>query len=130
MNKAILKPMITSVVVLSLTACATAEEKLTEAGATRLNAAQVETRIVGNTEKWSKGGGYYNPNGTLEVLWKGANENGPYTIAADGNVCYEVADWGKECHFYMNDGGIITMIYKGKDGGTHDILKGNQLGSL
>ncbi len=124
--------MITSVAVLTLTlsACATIEEKLTAAGATRLNARQVKSHIVDKTEKWSEGGGYYNPNGTLEVVWKGANESGPYTIADDGNVCYEVADWGKECHFYMNDGGTVTMIYKGKDVGTLDILQGNQLGNL
>ncbi len=130
MNTVILKPVFTSVALLTLSACATIEEKLTENGATRLNADQVKSHIVGKTEKWTKGGGYYGPDGILETVWEGATNSGPYTIANDGNVCYEVADWGKECHFYMNDGGSITMIYKGKDGGTHDILQGNQLGSL
>ncbi len=118
-----------TVAAISLSACATTEEKLTEAGAKRLNAAQVESHIVGNTEKWTKGGGYYNPNGTLEVVWEGADESGPYTIADDGNVCYQIADWGKDCHFYMKDGETVTMIYKGKDGGARDILQGNQLES-
>ena len=89
---------------IALTACATIEENLTEAGATRLNAAQAKTHIVGKTEKWTNGAGYYNPNGTIETVWEGSKQSGPYTIAADGNVCYEVETWDRLCHFYMNDG--------------------------
>ncbi len=52
------KPLILmAIAALTLSACATIEEKLTENGATRLNADQVETHIVGKTERWSKGGG-------------------------------------------------------------------------
>ncbi len=131
MSKTVLKPLIATVVIaLTLSACATIEEKLTENGATRLNAEQVKSHIVGKTESWSKGGGYYSPDGILETVWEGATNSGPYTIADDGNVCYEVADWGKECHFYMNDGGSITMIYKNRNVGARDILPGNQLESL
>ena len=102
------------IVTLGISACASTEQKMMEAGATRLDGAQATAHISGNTEKWSKGGGYYNPNGTLEVGWKGSQLSGPYTVADDGNVCYEVADWGKECHFYMNENGAAIMIYKGK----------------
>ena len=130
MNPHKTKLLITSILALTLTACATIEEKLTENGATRLDAQQVKSHIAGKTEKWSKGAGYYNPNGTLETLWEGVNSSGTYTIAADGNVCYEVETWEKECHFYMNDNGEIIMIYKGKNVGTHELQMGNQLSSL
>jgi len=122
--------IVASSIILVLTACATTEQKMIDAGATRLNATQVKTYIVGKTEKWSNGAGYYNPNGTLETVWEGSKQSGTYTIAADGNVCYEVKTWDRLCHFYMNDGGKITMIYKGKNVGTHDVLAGNQLTSF
>ncbi len=115
---------------LALSACATIEEKLAESGATRLNANQVKTLIVGNTEKWTKGGGYYNPNGTIETLWEGSTQSGSYSIAADGNVCFEIADWGKTCYFYMNDGGTIIAIHNNKNMGPRDVLAGNQLSTL
>ncbi len=122
--------LIASTIALTLTACATIEEKMTAKGATRLNAEQVKTHIVGNTEKWTKGGGYYNSNGILETVWKGASQSGPYEILGDGKVCYEVKTWSRLCHFYMNDSGTITMIYKGKNVGEREIVTGNQLSSL
>jgi hypothetical protein len=119
------------IVTLGLSACASTEQKMMEAGATRMNGAQATAHISGNTEKWSKGGGYYNPNGTLEVIWKGAELSGPYTVADDGNVCYEVADWGKECHFYMNENGAAIMIYKGKrKADANEMMAGNKLSQL
>lgn len=130
MNKINTNLIMAFAIALTLPACATIEEKLTESGATRLNAEQVKTHIVGNTEKWTKGGGFYNPNGTLETLWEGSKSSGPYTIAADGNVCYEVKTWDRLCHFYMNDGGTVKMIYKNRKVGTRDVLKGNQLSKL
>ena len=105
------------IVTLGLSACASMEQKMMEAGATRLNGTQATAHIAGNTEKWSKGGGYYNPDGTLEVIWEDAELSGPYTVADDGNVCYKVETWGKLCHFYMNDNGTIVMMYKGKNEG-------------
>jgi len=115
---------------LFLTACVTAEEKLIADGATWLDASQVKTHIVGKTEKWSKGGGYYAPNGTIETLWEGAEQSGTYTIAADGTVCYEVETWDKECHYYLNKGGKISLMYNGKYYGEYEVLVGNQLSTF
>ncbi len=119
-----------TIALVGLSACANIEEKLSANGATRLDADQVKSHIVGNTERWTKGGGYYNPDGILETVWEGATSSGPYTIAADGNVCYEVKTWDRECHFYMNDGGAVTMIYKNRNVGTRDVLTGDQLSTL
>lgn len=115
---------------LALTACATIEEKMTAQGAIRLDAEQVTNHIVGKTERWSQGGGYYNPDGTLETVWEGSKQSGPYIISDDGEVCYDVRGWKRHCHFYMNDNGSITMIYKGRNVGPRDVLNGNQLATL
>jgi hypothetical protein len=119
-----------SIAIVALSACATVEEKLIESGATRLNGEQAAKHITGYTERWSKGGGYYNPDGKLEVVWNGANLSGPYTISSDGNVCYEVSDWGQECHYYMDDHGSIVLIWKGKNSGVRELMKGNRLSDL
>jgi hypothetical protein len=112
---------------LGLSACASKEQSMMEAGAARLNGTQATAHISGNTEKWSKGAGYYNPNGTLEVTWKGDDLSGPYTVAEDGNVCYKIPGWGKLCHFYMNENGAIVMMYKGENAGAFEIMNGNKL---
>lgn len=117
-------------ILLVLAACAGIEEKMTAKGATRLNAEQVASHIVGKTEKWSKGGGYYNTNGTLETVWKGSAQSGPYAIQDNGTVCYEVEGWDRLCHFYMNDNGTVTMIYKGRNVGAREVMQGNQLSTL
>ena len=114
------------ILALGLSACASVEQKMTETGASRLNGTQATAHISGNTEKWSKGAGYYNPNGTLELVWEGADLSGPYTVAEDGNVCYKVASWGKLCHFYMNDNGTVVSVFKGK-WYVDEIMNGNKL---
>lgn len=124
------KIMLSASLLVPLSACATIEEKMAAKGATRLNAEQVKNHIVGNTERWSKGGGFYNSNGILETVWNGSSLNGPYEILKNGKVCYEVKTWDRLCHFYMNDGGIITMIYKGKNVGASEVVNGNQLSTL
>ena len=50
--------------------------------------------------------------------------------ADDGNICYNVGTWGKDCHFYMNENGVITMMYKGKNTGSREMMKGNKLSEL
>ena len=114
-------------VALIMSACATVEDKLAESGATRLDGEQAKAHIADHTETWTKGAGYYAADGTLHVVWQGAKLEGPYTVSSDGNVCYKVADWDKECHFYMNDNGRIIMMYKGKDLGVKEIAAGNLL---
>lgn len=118
---------------LTLSACATIEQKMTEAGATRLDAQQVKTHLSGMTERWTKGGGFYNSDGNIEVVWKAADHSGSWNVSDDGEVCVEVETWDKFCHHYLNDNGEITLIYK-KDGKTRadvkEMFNGNQLANL
>ncbi len=118
------------IVALWLSACALTEQIMVKRGATRLDAAQAIAHIAGNTEKWSKkGGGYYNPNGTIEIIWNGDRFSGPYTVADDGKVCYKAGNWKKECHFYMNDNGTVRMIHHGI-ASVHEMMQGNKLSEL
>lgn len=120
--------LITVVLALGLTGCASVEQKLTEAGATRLYSDQVAAYIIGNTEKWSKGGGYYKADGTMEAVWEGVKTNRTYTISDDGEVCIKHSK--TFCHFYMNDHGKIVMIESGRNAGVKKMLVGNQLSAL
>ncbi len=54
-----------------LAACASPREKLIESGATPYTEAEVKELVTGKTEIWTKGAGYYGPDGTLNVRWKG-----------------------------------------------------------
>jgi hypothetical protein len=121
------------VAVLALSACATLEQKMTEAGATRLDGSQVESHLTGMTERWTKGGGFYNLDGQMEVVWKGTRQSGTWDVSDDGKVCYKMPAWEKECHHYLDNSGQITLIYK-KDGKTHadvkEMFTGNQLSTL
>ena len=122
-----------AVALLTLSGCATIEQKMIETGATRLNDAQVESHLTGMTEKWSKGGGFYNLDGQMEVVWKGVRQTGTWETSADGTVCYKMPDWDKNCHYYLDNNGEITLIYK-KDGKTFasvkEMFEGDQLSSL
>ena len=122
-----------AITVLALSACATIDQKMIEAGATRLNGAQVESHLTGMTERWTKGGGFYDKNGQMEVVWKGSQHSGTWAVSDDGEVCYKMPAWDKECHHYLDNNGHITLIYK-KDSKTcadvKEMFKGNQLSTL
>lgn len=122
-----------AIATLTLSACATIEEKLTEKGATRLNAEQVKSHIVGNTERWTKGGGYYSSDGGIDVVWKGSAHTGKWQVSNKGRVCVQVPTWDEFCHHYLDNNGEITLIYK-KDGSTRadvkEMFEGNQLSTL
>ena len=116
------------VFVLGLTACASQEQKMIEAGAIRLSAEQTIAHISGNTEKWTKGGGYYHPNGLLDIIWDGTKASGTYTVDSNGNVCTKLDK--TYCHFYMNDEGAIIMISEGKNLGARELMVGNHVSEL
>ena len=118
------------IVTLGLSACASMEEKMMEAGATRLDGAQATAFISGKTEKWTKGGAYYNPNGTLEAIWKGGKISGPYTVDPDGTVCYKVGTWKKYCQIYMDENGTITLIYSDGKSKIPEMMQGNETSDL
>lgn len=111
-----------------LTACATQEQKLIEAGAKRLDRNQVLAYIVGNTEVWSKGGGHYMADGKMEAIWAGKTSSRTYSVSDDGEVCSKFERLF--CHFYMDNHGPIIMITEGKNVGVRKMLPGNQLSNL
>ena len=111
-----------------LTACATQEQKLTDAGATRLDREQALAHIIGNTEVWTKGGGYYMPEGQMKSIWKGKETARTYSVSDEGEVC--IKHERTFCHFYMNNDGAILMISEGTNAGVKKMLAGDHISSL
>ena len=113
------------VLLLGLTACQTASENA------NLTQAQALAHISGNTEVWSKGGAYYAPDGTLQVLWEGQESTGTWKVNTDGEVCNVVEIWGSkpDCHSYVNDDGEIKLLWQG-EARARETMRGNQLDSL
>ena len=109
---------------------ASVEEKSTGARATRLNGEQAIEHLSGRTEVWTQGGAYYSPDGEMFALWKGKSVEGNWEVSADGNVCYELANWPRLCQFYMDFDDGITMIYEGKSTGVKVMMEGYRLSEL
>ena len=101
------------------------------AGVVNLARADVLAHISGNTETWTKGGGYYAPDGELHVLWEGEQSVGTWEVSDDGEVCYVVDVWGpdKECHSYVEEGGVIKLLYEDQSR-VAEVRQGNQLDAL
>ena len=114
---------------LGLAACVSNAQKMMQAGATRLNGDQVRDHITGMTERWARGGGYYDADGSIEVVWKGKKRSGTYEVSDDGEVCYQVADWKKYCHHYLDDNGRITLVYRDNPD-LKEMMPGNKLSEL
>lgn len=112
-----------------LSACTSAYQKMLDSGATRLNGAEVKTHLTNMTERWSKGGGYYQGDGNIDIVWKDAPYSGTWQVSDDGEVCVQVPTWDEFCHHYLNDNGTITLMYQGKPT-VKEMFKGNQLSAL
>ncbi len=106
------------------------EVALTEAGATRLNPAQVKAHVTGQTEEWDRGGAYYMEDGKLKVIWRKVFSNGSWEVSDDGTLCYQVPRWEKRCHFYMNHEGAIIVLEDGRNVGTRHLHDGDKLAAL
>lgn len=99
----------------------------TKANSDYLNKDQVITHVSGNTEKWTKGAGYYVANGNLIGIWDGENVEGTWSVRDSGEICLTVLSWGEEdCHRYKNENGDVMLSYKGKSS-QREIKQGNQL---
>jgi hypothetical protein len=95
-------------------------QPLIDAGATRLTSEQARAHVSGNTEFWDQGSVYYNPDGQLDLVWNKVNSTGSWEISGDGNVCFTVPKWNKNCHYYLqHDGAIVTV----NEGSTNGVLK-------
>ena len=118
-------------VVVGLAGCKTTEQKMIEAGMSPLTQAEATAHISGNTEVWTKGGGYYAPGGVLKVKWEGQDGSGTWEVRENGKVCYSVNIWGSgvDCHSYVNDNGTVKLVYKGNSRAA-EIRSGDQLDSL
>lgn len=120
---------------LGLAGCQTTQQaskdQSAEAASGRLTQAEVISHVSGNTEVWSEGGGYYDPDGALMVKWQDDDGTGTWEVAEDGTLCFAVELLGneKECHHYVHDGGTIMLVYKNVSR-LAEILPGNQLNSL
>ena len=113
----------------AVSGCNSRLQSMLDAGATRLNPAEVQAHIVGKTETWVRGGGYYAENGTIEVLWKGRQHRGTYDIGDNGEVCYRIPGWSEHCHYYLNDNGAIAMVSRSNPD-VKKMLPGNRLAEL
>jgi hypothetical protein len=122
---------VASIVVLAVAACESTAESLSTIGSSRLTKAEALAHVSGNTEVWSKGGGYYSPDANLFVKWEGQDGAGIWEVTDDGDVCYTVDIWGnaEECHHYVNDNGVIKLVYNNSIN-FREILPGNQLNTL
>lgn len=112
-----------------LSACTSTYQKMLDAGATRLNDAEVKTHLTNMTERWTKGGGYYRDDGNIDIVWKGSPYSGEWQVSADGEVCVRVPTWDKFCQHYLDDNGTITMMHEGKPY-VKEMFEGNQLSNL
>ncbi|MCP4335458.1 MAG: DUF995 domain-containing protein [Gammaproteobacteria bacterium] len=106
------------------------EVALTEAGATRLNPAQVKAHVTGKTEEWDRGGAYYMEDGQLKVIWRRAFSNGSWEVSEDGTLCYQVPHWEERCHFYMNYEGQTVKLEEGRNLGPVPLHDGDKLAAL
>lgn len=123
------------ILAVSASACATVsgisdEVALTEAGATRLNPAQVKAHVTGKTEEWHRGGAYYMEDGQLRVKWRKAYSNGSWEVSEDGTLCYQIPHWEKSCHFYMNYEGQTVKLEEGRNLGSIPLQEGDKLAAL
>ncbi len=98
---------------------------LIEDGATRLGEAEARAHVVGNTEFWSEGSVYYQPDGQLKLVWHKIKSAGSWEISADGNVCLAAPTW-KNCHYYLELDGAITTVDQGKTRGVLKVEPGNR----
>ena len=95
-------------------------QTLIDEGATRLTSEQARAHVSGNTEFWDQGTVYYNPDGQLDLVWNKVNSTGSWEISDDGNVCFTVPNWNRNCHYYLQHNGAIVTV---DDGSTDGVLK-------
>ena len=62
-------------------------------GGKLLGKAEVLELVTGNTVKWTKGAGYYKPDGTLIFKWKGSDGEGKWRVNDEGTECWIVDKW-------------------------------------
>lgn len=95
-----------------------------------LSKSEVVAHVSGNTEKWSKGAGYYGEDGKIQGIWDGSDINGTWAINEDGRLCLAVTQFGGEdCHQYEIKDSKVQLVYEGKST-FREVKSGNQLDSF
>jgi hypothetical protein len=102
-------------------------QTLVDQGATRLTTDQARAHVSGNTEFWSEGTVYYNPDGQLELVWLKVKSTGSWDVSADGDVCFTVPTWNKSCHYYLQLDDTVTSVTNGKTSGVLKVEPGKHL---
>ena len=120
---------------IALAACATSngisdEEALAAAGAVRLNNSEVKAHLTGKTEEWVHGGAYYQADGKIRVKWRKTISNGSWEVSVNGELCFELPHWDKQCQFYMKKDGDIYMLNAGGNTGVRPMFDGDKLALL
>lgn len=105
----------------ALTACSATTpdngpSEVTAVSATALDSEAVLGHVSGKTETWSKGGGYYAPDGTLSAVWDGKSSGGSWRLTDDGMICTKLDIWApdEDCHTYTQQGEQVMLVYEGK----------------
>jgi hypothetical protein len=123
------------ILVVAVSACATNsglndEAALAAAGAIRLNGSEVKARLIGKTEEWLRGGAYYQADGKIKVKWRKTVSNGSWQVSANGELCFELPHWKKQCHFYMKKDDDVYMLESDENDGVRKMFDGDKLNSL
>ena len=129
----ILATMLAVLVMALLSACQSTAERVQEEGGVVFSKAEVIAFLSDKTERWSEGGGYFGPDGTLNVKWKGEFLSGTWHATDDGEVCYSVTEWGSiPCTKYFRRGSDIVTVYKNKEevAPADEYLQGDQTATL
>lgn len=117
----------------ALTACTATTPDYGESEAAAVSASALDSEAVlahvsGKTETWSKGGGYYAPDGSLSAVWDGEASGGSWRITEDGMICVKLEIWApsEDCHAYNQQGEQVMLVYKGK-ATFREVFDGEQL---
>ena len=95
-----------------ISACQSTAERVQEEGAVALTRTEVVALVSDRTEPWSKGAGYYGPDGSLHVRWKGESLTGTWQATDTGEICHKVQEWGSiPCTSYFRRGSEIVTVY-------------------
>ncbi len=94
-----------------------------------LNKEEALAHASNKTEEWTKGAGFYSPDGKLMAVWDGKKLSGTWRIKDNGEMCVTVEGWGDEgCHKYRVKEDAVELVYQG-EGKVRKMEEGNTLES-
>ena len=126
MNK--IQSVFNSIFIAFLLVCMSAVSSTVFAGDGKyLTKEQALAHASNKTEEWTKGAGFYSPDGKLMAVWDGKKLSGTWRIKDNGEMCVTVEGWGDEgCHKYRVKEGAVELVYQG-EGKVRKMEEGNTL---